>query len=147
MIIAGEASGDTYGAEIVSEMKNRYGNIYFEGIGGSKMRANGVTLYADASDMAVVGIVEVIKHIDVIAPVFFKLKKIINSESKPDLLILIDYPGFNLKMASVAKKAGVKTLYYISPQIWAWKKGRIKKIKEVADHMAVILPFEEDTLH
>ncbi len=91
--------------------------------------------------MAVVGLVEVIKHFDVISSAFLKLKKILLNDA-PDLLILIDYPGFNLRLAKVAKKAGVKVLYYISPQIWAWRQGRVKKIARLVDHMAVILPFE-----
>jgi len=91
--------------------------------------------------MAVVGLVEVLKHFDVIAAAFLKLKKIL-LHTPPDLLILIDYPGFNLRLAKVAKKAGVKVLYYISPQIWAWRQGRVRKIKRLVDHMAVILPFE-----
>jgi len=91
--------------------------------------------------MAVVGLVEVLKHFDVIAAAFLKLKKIL-LQNPPDLLVLIDYPGFNLRLAKVAKKAGVKVLYYISPQIWAWRQGRVRKIKRLVDHMAVILPFE-----
>jgi lipid-A-disaccharide synthase len=91
--------------------------------------------------MAVVGLIEVLKHFDVISQAFLKLKKILIADP-PALLILIDYPGFNLRLAKVAKKAGVKVLYYISPQIWAWRQGRVKKIAALVDHMAVILPFE-----
>jgi len=141
MIVAGEASGDIYGAELVRETLKLAPDLHFSGIGGARMREAGVDTLVDSGDMAVVGLVEVIKHFDVISAAFLKLKHIILNES-PDLLILIDYPGFNLRLAKVAKKAGVKVLYYISPQIWAWRQGRVKKIARLIDHMAVILPFE-----
>ena len=141
MIVAGEASGDIYGAELVREALRLDPDLHFSGIGGARMREAGVKTLVDSADMAVVGLVEVIKHFDVISAAFMKLKRIILNEP-PDLLILIDYPGFNLRLAKVAKKAGVKVLYYISPQIWAWRQGRVKKIARLVDHMAVILPFE-----
>ena len=141
MIVAGEASGDIYGAALVSEANTLVPGIHFFGIGGARMREAGVETLVDSSDMAVVGLVEVIKHFDVISAAFGKLKQII-LQTPPDLLILIDYPGFNLRLAKVAKKAGIKVLYYISPQIWAWRQGRVKKIARLVDHMAVILPFE-----
>lgn len=141
MIVAGEASGDIYGADLAREAYKIDPAITFFGIGGARMREAGVETLVDSSEMAVVGVVEVIKHFDVIATAFNKLKKILFS-NPPSLLILIDYPGFNLRLAKVAKKAGVKVLYYISPQIWAWRQGRVKKIARLVDHMAVILPFE-----
>jgi lipid-A-disaccharide synthase len=141
MIVAGEASGDIYGADLVAEAVKLDQNFHFFGIGGARMREAGVEILVDSSVMAVVGLVEVIKHFDVISAAFNKLKQII-LETPPDLLILIDYPGFNLRLAKVAKKAGVTVLYYISPQIWAWRQGRVKKIARLVDHMAVILPFE-----
>jgi lipid-A-disaccharide synthase len=91
--------------------------------------------------MAVVGLVEVLKHFDVISNAFLKLKQILLNDP-PALLVLIDYPGFNLRLAKIAKKVNVKVLYYISPQIWAWRQGRVRKIARLVDHMAVILPFE-----
>jgi lipid-A-disaccharide synthase len=141
MIVAGEASGDIYGADLAREAFKRDPSLQFFGIGGQRMREAGVEIQVDSSDMAVVGLVEVLKHFDVISAAFIKLKKIL-CETPPALLILIDYPGFNLRLAKVAKRAGVKVLYYISPQIWAWRQGRVKKIARVVDHMAVILPFE-----
>jgi len=141
MIVAGEASGDIYGAELARETIKLDPDIHFFGIGGARMREAGVETLVDSSEMAVVGLVEVLKHFDVISAAFLKLKKILLNE-RPDLLILIDYPGFNLRLAKIAKKAGVKVLYYISPQIWAWRQGRVKKIARLVDHMAVILPFE-----
>lgn len=141
MIVAGEASGDIYGAGLVCAVHARKPAVSFFGIGGKLMRGAGVETLVDSSEMAVVGLVEVLKHFDVIASAFVRLKRILLSDP-PELLILIDYPGFNLRLAKVAKKAGVKVLYYISPQIWAWRQGRVRKIKRLVDHMAVILPFE-----
>jgi len=141
MIIAGEASGDIYGADLVREALLLDPDIHFFGIGGERMREAGVETLVDSADMAVVGLVEVIKHFNVIASAFLNLRNIILSDP-PDLLVLIDYPGFNLRLARVAKNKGVKVLYYISPQIWAWRQGRVKKIARLVDHMAVILPFE-----
>jgi len=141
MIVAGEASGDIYGADLVREAHKLDPELLFFGIGGQRMRETGVQTLVDSADMAVVGLVEVLKHFDVIAAAFLKLKGILRNDP-PALLILIDYPGFNLRLAKVARRAGVKVLYYISPQIWAWRQGRLKKIARLVDHMAVILPFE-----
>ncbi len=141
MIVAGEASGDIYGAGLVRAVHAADPAFSFFGIGGLRMREAGCETLVDSADMAVVGLVEVLKHFDVIAAAFLTLKRILQDEP-PALLILIDYPGFNLRLAKVAKRAGVQVLYYISPQIWAWRQGRVKKIKRLVDHMAVILPFE-----
>jgi lipid-A-disaccharide synthase len=141
MIVAGEASGDIYGAELVREARKLSPDLCFFGAGGERMRDAGVETLADSADLAVVGLVEVLKHYHVISTAFLKLKKILLNDP-PDLLILIDYPGFNLRLAKVAKRAGVKVLYYISPQIWAWRQGRVKKIASLVNHMSVILPFE-----
>ena len=141
MIVAGEASADIYGAELVREALKLDPLLRFFGIGGARMREAGVETLVDSADMAVVGLVEVLKHFDVISDAFVKLKRILSTD-RPDLLILIDYPGFNLRLAKAARKAGVKVLYYISPQIWAWRQGRVREIARLVDHMAVILPFE-----
>jgi lipid-A-disaccharide synthase len=141
MIVAGEASGDLYGAQLAAETHLLSPDIRFFGIGGERMRAAGVETLVDSADMAVVGLVEVLRHFDVIAKAFLKLKKILLNDP-PALLVLIDYPGFNLRLARVARRAGVRVLYYISPQIWAWRQERVKKIARLVDHMAVIFPFE-----
>jgi lipid-A-disaccharide synthase len=141
MIVAGEASGDIYGADLVREALQAKPGLHFLGIGGARMREAGVETLVDSADMAVMGLVEVFKHFSVISSAFRKLKKLLQ-ENPPDLLILIDYPGFNLRLAKVAKKAGVKVLYYISPKVWAWKAGRVKAIAATVNHMAVIFPFE-----
>lgn len=141
MIVAGEASGDIYGAQLASETARLSPNLRFFGIGGERMREAGVETLVDSSDMAVVGLVEVLRHFDVIAQAFLRLKRIL-LDDPPALLVLIDYPGFNLRLARVARRRGVRVLYYISPQIWAWRQGRVRKIARLVDHMAVIFPFE-----
>ena len=143
MIIAGETSGDAHGAHLVRAMMEKDSSIFFCGIGGDALRAAGVEILMEAKELSVVGITEV----------FAKIPKVLNGISivknnlrrlAPDLIILIDFPDFNLHIASTAKKLGVPVLYYVSPQIWAWRSGRIRKIKRNVDHMAVILPFEKD---
>jgi lipid-A-disaccharide synthase len=141
MIVAGEASGDLHGANLVREAGKLDPGLFFFGIGGPRMREAGVETLVDASQMAVVGLVEVIAHFGVISHAYLTLKKIIATDP-PDLLILIDYPDFNLRIAKLAKRAGIRVLYYISPQVWAWRVGRVKKIGRVVDRMAVVFPFE-----
>ncbi len=141
MIVAGEASGDLHGARLVMEALKVDPSLSFFGIGGSGMRAAGVVTLTDAAELAVVGLVEVISHFPAICRAFNQLKKIVRTDP-PDLLILIDYPDFNLRLATLAKKAGVRVLYYVSPQVWAWRVGRVKKIGRVVDRMVVVFPFE-----
>lgn len=145
MIVAGEASGDLHGSYLVRAMKELAPSLsfYFYGIGGEKMQQAGVTLLANSSDLAVMGVIEVLSRLKFIMGVMRTLKRTLATE-RPDLLILIDYPGFNLPLAKAAKKKGIKVFYYISPKVWAWRKGRIKMIRRVVDHMALILPFEEE---
>ena len=142
LIIAGEASADEHGSNLVRAMKNLDSGIDFWGIGGKKMAEAGVKTLVSSSEMAVVGLTEVLSRFHRITTAFIKLKNILKNHS-PHLLILIDYPEFNLSLARIAKRYKVPVLYYISPQIWAWRKGRIKKITRRVDRMAVILPFEE----
>ena len=144
MIVAGEASGDMHGANLVREMLRIDPALNFYGIGGKKLREEGVKLLANASDMAVVGLTEVISKLGSILKIMGMMKRSLD-ERRPDLVILIDYPDFNLPLANAAKKRGIKIFYYISPQVWAWRKGRIGQIKKTVDKMAVILPFEVDT--
>jgi len=141
MIVAGEASGDMYGARVVEEAHRLDSSVRFFGIGGVAMRRVGVETLVDAKEMAVMGLFEVISHFGVIYRAFKLLKSRLLND-KPDLLILIDYPGFNLRLAAVAKRAGIKVLYYITPQVWAWHSSRANKIARLVDHAAVILPFE-----
>jgi lipid-A-disaccharide synthase len=143
MIVAGEASGDLHGGNLVQAMHRIDPEIRFYGVGGRNLKAAGVELTADAAEMAVVGLTEVVSKLGMILKVMAQLKALLKKD-RPDLLILIDYPDFNLPLAKAAKKYGVKVFYYISPQVWAWRRGRIGKIKKIVDRMAVILPFEAD---
>ncbi len=143
MIIAGEASGDIHGARLVSAMKGRNNDLHFCGIGGDALRAAGVEIIQNASTLAVVGITEVFSKVFSLIKGMAGAKRLLKS-LKPGLLILIDFPDFNLKVAAAAKKLGIPVLYYISPQVWAWRQGRVKKIKKLVTHLAVILPFEEE---
>ncbi len=146
MIIAGETSGDLHGAKVVKAMCLKKRNLFFWGIGGPSLQAAGVRILTEASTLSVVGITEI----------FSKARHLFNTLSltknmlkalRPDLLILIDFPDFNLNIAKTAKRLGIKVLYYISPQIWAWRSGRVNQIKKRVDHVAVILPFEVPFYH
>ncbi len=142
MIIAGEASGDLHAAKLVKAVKAQQQESHFYGIGGPDMKAAGVDILVDSSELAVVGIVEIWKHRKVIFGALHKMQDELRREP-PDLLILVDYPEFNLRLAKTAKQAGIKVLYYISPQVWAWRQYRVKKIRARVDMMAVVFPFEE----
>ena len=142
MIVAGEASGDLHGSHLVQAMQTSNPDLRFCGVGGRELRACGVELLFDASKIAVVGFFEVITHlIDI-----FNAQKALRRrlvEKRPDLLILIDFPDFNLLLARKAKELGIPIFYYISPQVWAWRSGRVKTIRKLVDIIGVILPFEE----
>ncbi|MDZ7805140.1 MAG: lipid-A-disaccharide synthase [Thiohalophilus sp.] len=143
MIIAGEASGDLHAAKLVEGVKQQRPDTRFFGIGGSAMRKAGVDILVESSELAVVGLIEVFAHRKVIFGALNRMREILRNDP-PDLLILTDYPEFNLRLARTAKECGVKVLYYISPQIWAWRQGRVKKIRQLVDNMAVVFPFEVD---
>jgi lipid-A-disaccharide synthase len=141
MIIAGEASGDMHGAKLAEAIKRRDRRALLFGVGGRAMQSAGVDRILDAQTLSVVGITEVFAKLKVIYRGFVAVKRALK-RLKPDLLILIDFPDFNLLVASVARKLKIPVLYYISPQIWAWRQRRVKKIRRLVDHMAVIFPFE-----
>jgi lipid-A-disaccharide synthase len=143
MIIAGEASGDIYGARLVLALKNLAPEITFFGLGGPEMEKVGVRTMYQLSAMAVVGMTELIPRITYILRALRELKMILTA-SPPDLLILIDYPGFNLNLARKAHALGIPVFYYIPPQVWAWRKRRVRKIAKRVDRVAVILPFEKE---
>lgn len=142
MIIAGEASGDARAAGLVRAVKQLRDDIHFFGIGGDRLRAEGMHTLVDSSSMAVVGLFEVLAHFPTIYGALRLMRRKLREE-RPYLLILVDYPDFNLRLAKTAKALGIKVLYYISPQIWAWRQKRVYRIRELVDHMAVIFPFEE----
>jgi lipid-A-disaccharide synthase len=142
LVVAGEASGDLHGSHLVKAIRDSHPDVTFWGIGGDNMAQAGVKILVSSSDMAVVGLTEVLHKLHTIVTAANKMKSALKN-LHPDLLILIDYPEFNLYLARFAKRMDIPVLYYISPQVWAWRRGRIKKISRRVDRMAVILPFEE----
>lgn len=142
-IIAGEASGDLHGANLIASLKKKDPRAKIRAWGGNLMKKQGATLVKHYRDLAFMGFVEVLLHLRTILRNLRFCKRDI-MRFKPDAIILIDYPGFNMKIAKFAHKHGIKVYYYISPQVWAWKKRRVHTIKEVVDKMLVILPFEKD---
>lgn len=142
-IIAGEASGDMHAANLVFAMFKMDPNITIKGFGGEKMLKAGVDISRGLDKLSLVGFVEILKHIKTIKENFKIAKKEIE-QLKPDAIILIDYPGFNLRMAEWAKSKNIEVYYYIAPQVWAWGKKRVKKMKKFIDKLFVILPFEEE---
>jgi lipid-A-disaccharide synthase len=143
LLIAGEASGDLLGANLARELWRHQPGLILQALGGAQMRAAGVEIIFDNRAMDIMGWVGVIKNWRIIRTAIRAIRQILNNDP-PDLLILIDYPGFNLRMAKLAKARGIKVLYYVSPQIWAWKYGRINTIRRCVDHIAVLYPFEEE---
>jgi len=143
MVVAGEASGDMHAANLVRAMKARNPDFVFFGIGGAAMKRSGVQILSASERLSVVGLTEVFTKIPDLFSALRTARRAL-ARLHPDLLILLDFPDFNLHLAGVAKRRGVPVLYYISPQIWAWRSGRIRKIARRVDHMAVILPFEEE---
>jgi len=142
MLIAGEASGDLHAAKLAAGVLAKRPDVQFFGIGGTEMRKAGVDVLIDSADLAVVGLIEVLAHRKVIFGALNQMRELLRTDP-PDLLILTDYPDFNLRLAQTAKQLGIKVLYYISPQVWAWREGRVKTIRERVDMMAVVFPFEE----
>ncbi|HEY3175134.1 MAG TPA: lipid-A-disaccharide synthase [Candidatus Polarisedimenticolia bacterium] len=141
LIVAGEASGDRYGAGLMQAVRRSAPGVAFTGIGGRYMRDAGLESLLDAEKIAVLGFVEVLTSLPVIRGAFRMCLR--ELAAKPDLVVLIDYPGFNLRLARKAKEAGVPVVYFVSPQVWAWKPGRVKTIAETVRRMLVIFPFEE----
>ncbi len=142
-IIAGEASGDLHGSNLIKELRKLDSTADIRCWGGDKMEVAGATLVKHYRDLAFMGFVEVIKNLPTIFRNLSFCKKDIEV-FKPDVLILIDYPGFNLRIAKWARQQGLKIVYYISPQVWAWKENRVHGIRKNVDKMLVILPFEKD---
>ena len=141
LIISGEESGDMYAADIIQNFSEKK-DISFIGMGSHKMKNTNTQIIVDSSDLAVVGFFEIIKLYPKLTNALNTIKKTIK-DIKPDLIVLIDYQEFNFKVAKYAKLKGFKVLFYISPQVWAWRESRIKKIKNYIDTMAVIFPFEK----
>ena len=143
LIITGEDSGDLYGGNLGREIKRLSPDIKISGVGGRHMRSASVDIFCDVSDISVVGLSEVIKKLGLIRRLYKQVVKRLDSGNVKGV-VLIDYPGFNLKIAEAAKERGIPVFYYISPQVWAWRKRRVKTIKKYVDKMMVILPFEKE---
>jgi len=141
MISAGEASGELYGAMLSREIKKLWPDVKIFGMGGARMEEEGVSLIAPISH--VIGIFEAARHLVEIKKIFNKARDALLNE-RPDVLVLIDYPDFNITLAQKAKSAGIPVLYYVSPQVWAWRRGRIKRIASLVNKIAVLFPFEAD---
>lgn len=141
-IIAGEASGDLHGSNLIRALHRQDPRAAIRCWGGDKMEAAGASLVKHYRDLAFMGFVEVVRHLGtILGNIKFCKQDVL--QYKPDVLVLIDYPGFNLRIAEWARKQGIRVCYYISPQIWAWKEGRIETIRRSVDKMLVILPFEK----
>lgn len=143
MIVAGEASGDLHGAALAARMLAQNSDCELFGIAGERMRAAGVRALVRTEDIAGLGFAELASTIRLTLSAFRRLRRILRRE-KPDLLILIDYAEFNMRLARAARRAGVPVLYYILPQVWAWRRGRIAKIIKLVDRLAVVFPFEAE---
>ena len=143
MVLTGEPSGDLHAGHLVKEIKKLNDRIYFSGIGGPHLENQNVDLFYNISKLSAMGLTEVLMQFGQIKKAFDLFKKKLRANT-PDLIILVDYPGFNLKAAQFVKdNYNINILYYITPKVWAWKKSRLKKIKKYIDHAALILPFEE----
>ena len=142
-IVAGEASGDLHASEVVRELKKLDPKLEMFGLGGDLLAAEGMTLLHHASEMGIVGLFNVLRHLPMFRRVFDELIAKIAAE-RPDVVFLVDYPEFNLRVAKRCKEMGLRVVYYISPQLWAWRRGRVRHIAKYVDRMIVIFPFEEE---
>jgi lipid-A-disaccharide synthase len=142
-IVAGEASGDLHASEVVRELKRLDPKLEMFGIGGDLLAREKMTLLHHASEMGIVGLFNVLRHLPMFRRVFNELIAKI-AEERPDVVFLVDYPEFNLRVAKRCKELGLSVVYYISPQLWAWRRGRVRHIARYVDRMIVIFPFEED---
>lgn len=144
LIVAGEASGDHHGASLVSEAAKIDPDLAFFGVGGPLMVKAGCDVLISYEELMASGFVEVVRHFPSILKVFRRLKRMLTGGERPDVLVLIDYPDFNLRLAEHAKRAGIPVLFFVSPQVWAWRKSRVRRIAGAVDRLAVIFPFEPE---
>ncbi len=141
-VVAGEASGDRHAAHLVAELLTQDSQLTFAGLGGAQMQAAGVTLLDDLTRHAVVGTVEVLRHLGTLRRLYRRACRALDTQ-RPDAVVLVDYPGFNLQFAREARRRGIPVIYYVSPQIWAWAAGRIHTIRRLVNLMLVLFQFEE----
>jgi lipid-A-disaccharide synthase len=142
LLSCGETSGDLYAGELVRELHLRQPGIEVFGLGGDRLAAQGADLLAHVRDLAVVGLLEVVSHLRSLRRVFDRVLSEVDRQ-QPDVAVLVDYPDFNLRLARHLRRRGVRVVYYVSPQVWAWRRGRLDTIRKTVDHMMVIFPFEE----
>jgi lipid-A-disaccharide synthase len=143
LISSGESSGDLYGAELVRELRLTLPDLVVSGLGGDRLAEQGATLHAHVRELAIVGLLEVVRHLGRIRRVFHRVLAAVD-EARPDVAVLIDYPDFNLRLALELKRRGIPIVYYVSPQLWAWRGGRMRTVRETVARMLVIFPFEEE---
>jgi len=144
LIVAGEASGDLHAANLIRAARELDPGLSFFGVTGEKMRQAGCDTLLPSEQIAVMGLVEVIRHLPAIRRAFRRVTATFHGPERPDLLVLVDFPGFNMRLAKVAKQVGIPVLYYITPKVWAWRRGRAKKLAQITDRLAVIFPFEPE---
>lgn len=142
LLVAGEASGDMHGADLVTALRTLVPAVEVRGIGGPQLRAAGMETLVDATSIATMGFLEARERLGAVVRAYRQMRRIVRAADAPDLLILIDFAEFNLALAGVAHRRGVPVLYYISPQVWAWRRGRVRKIARRVDRLAVVFPFE-----
>lgn len=142
-IIAGEASGDLHASEVVRELKELDPSLEMFGFGGDLLAREGMTLLHHARELGIVGLFNVLRHLPMFRRIFNELMARIEAE-RPDVVLLVDYPDFNLRVAKRCKELGLRVVYYISPQLWAWRQGRVRHVAKYVDRMVVIFPFEEE---
>ncbi len=142
-IVAGEASGDLHAAHVVRELKKLEPELTTFGIGGEMLARENMELLHHANELGMVGLFNVLRHLPMFMGIMRDLMTRIEQE-RPDAVLLVDYPGFNMRVAKRCKQLGIRVIYYISPQIWAWRQGRVRQIAETVDHMIVLFPFEAD---
>jgi len=147
LLVAGEASGDLRGAELVGELRALRPDVRVVGVGGERLRAAGMEVLVDAAELSAMGVTELFGRIGSILRSYRRVRGAITGQTagaRPDLVILIDFPDFNLRLAKVARRAGIPVLYYVSPQVWAWRRYRVRTLAKRVDHLAVVFPFEAE---
>ena len=142
LLSCGETSGDLYGAELVRHLRQTVPGLDVFGLGGDRLQAQGARLLAHVRDLAVVGLLEVVSHLPRLRRIFRSLLDEVDA-ARPDLVVLVDYPDFNLRLAREVQRRGIPVFYYVSPQVWAWRRGRLRGMRETVSRMLVIFPFEE----
>ena len=142
LVCCGEPSGDLYAGDLVRHLRLQAGDVDVFGLGGDRLQAQGSRLLAHVSELAVVGLVEVIRHLRRLRAIFRSVLEEVERR-RPGLAVLVDYADFNLRLARELKRRGVRVVYYVSPQVWAWRRGRLAAIRASVEHMLVIFPFEE----